>query len=138
MATFLYNMDGSNRPPIVRNMGIANNQTLVRGDIVDLSGGLVAKAGTATGRVLGVMAEAITTLTAAASAQVYIAQPSQVWQQTASANVTSLVLDGMRTYDLNAAGNLNTTDTTGGSLQIVGVSSPNTEAEVTFSACVFA
>ena len=48
MATFQYNMDGSNRPPVVRRMSVAASQTIARGDVLDLSSGDVARASTAT------------------------------------------------------------------------------------------
>ena len=139
MATFQYNMDGSNRPPVVRRMSVAASQTIARGDVLDLSSGDVARASTATGRVVGVAAEAVTS---AASGnffvQVYIATPTQVWQHVTSASAATLILNGTRSYDFNASNQINVADSSGGSVQFVGPGSATTMPDITFANCVFA
>lgn len=140
--TWVYrrNMAGGNYPPVKREMTVAVSQTLVRGDIVVLSGttGHVAKAGDGTALVVGVMDEAVTTnASTTQTAVVQIATPSQVWRGTADANASGGVLNGTRTYDMDADGDLDFADTAGGSIQIIGTVDSNTDVEIQFTACVF-
>ena len=139
--SFLYrrNMAGGNYPPEKRVMTIAVSQTLKRGDVVILASGAITKAGDAAARIVGVMDEDIKTDSSNKGlASVQIATPTQIWRGTASASASALVLDGTRSYDLNASQQVNVADTTGGSLQILGTVDSNLDVEVQFTSCVFA
>ena len=135
-AVFRQSLGGGNLPPAISKFPVAATQTLVVGDVVVLTSGQVAKAGNGTGRVLGVMAQISTTASAGTLVDVYVAQPNQLWQMTASADATSHVL-AARTYDLNSAQAVNVADTTGGCLQIKSLLATTTSVLVAFTATEF-
>jgi hypothetical protein len=137
MANFQYrkNMNGSNATPATMIVPIGDSQTLVVGDAVVLSSGKAVKAGNGTGRVLGIMAEDVTTGAGSTStAKIEVVTPSQVWEATASADATTYVLGG-RAFDLTSAQLVNVADTTGGSLQILELNDSTTNIFVQFTAC---
>jgi hypothetical protein len=136
---FAYRVTGANTVPVIIRLPVAATQTLVSGDAVVLSSGKVAKASTAFGRCLGVMAQTSTSAAEGTLVEIYVASPDQVWRATASADATSYVLDGTRTYDLNSSQVVNVADTTGGSIQILGlVNAVTTAIYINITACVFA
>lgn len=133
---FKKDLSGAEATPAYQYVPIADSQTLVAGDVVVLSSGKATKAGNGTGRVLGVMAENITTGASAGGplAKIWVTNPNQIWRGTASADATSHVLGG-RTYDLNASQQVNVGDTTGGCIQIVSlVEGVTTSVDVVFTA----
>lgn len=130
--TFKYNLDGSNNPPTVKKLPVAASQTLVVGDLVVLSSGQIAKASGSVTEVIGVMAEASTNAAAATMLQVYIIQPSQVWNATADASATSSVLQG-KAFDINSDQTIDIGDTAGGCIRIVETVSSATDVNVVFS-----
>lgn len=136
---FVYDASGRNSVPGKGFFPVAASQTLKVGDVVNLSSGRVAKAGDGTGRIVGVMTQDSTNATAGTLVEVAIAQPYFVYKGKSSADASALVLNGTRTYDLNASQQLNTADTTGGSLAIVGLQpgGGNTDVQVVFTQCVF-
>jgi hypothetical protein len=125
---FAYNLDGSNQPPSVMGLPIITGQTLKAGTPMILSSGQItpASAGTA-GRVVGVLAEDITTPVAGTLVDCYITTPSQVWRATASGDATSHVL-AAHTYDLTTSSVINVSDTTGGCVTIVALQPGSTTA----------
>ena len=134
--TFKKDLSGAEATPAWQYVPIADSQTLVVGDVVVLSSGKAAKAGNGTGRVLGVMAEDITTGSSAGGplAKIWVTNPNQIWRGTASADASSHVL-AARTYDLTSAQLVNVSDTTGGCLQIVSlVDGVTTSVDVVFTA----
>lgn len=140
MANFQYrkNMNGSNATPATMVVPIGDSQTLVVGDAVVLSSGKAVKAGNGTGRVLGIMAEDVTTgVSSTSTAKIEVVTPSQVWEATASADATTYVLGG-RAFDLNAAQAVNVADTTGGCIQILELNDSTTNIFVQFTACELA
>ena len=116
-AEFYSNLDGNNAVPAVRYFPVAASQTLLVGDVVVISSNKVTKAGAATGRVLGVMAQDSASASAGTLVAVYVARPTQLWRMTATADATSYVL-GSRTFDLNSSQLVDVADTTGGSIYI--------------------
>jgi hypothetical protein len=137
MATFMKDYS-TNKPPRIEQLPVAASQDISKGDVLVLSSGNVALAGDGTGEVVGVAAEDSSNAAAGTLVEVYIAQPSQVWEVAASADASSAVRDGTATYDLNASQQVNVADTTGGSLQIVGVDDgDNTVAHVQFTVCYY-
>lgn len=125
---YAYNLAGGNYPPVVRKLPVAASQTLVYGDAVVMSSGQIAKAGDGSGTIVGVVAEDSASAAAGTLVEVHIAQATQVWRATASADASALVLDGTATYDLTAAQLVNVADTTGGSLQIVDIDADDNTA----------
>lgn len=135
---FAYDMRPGNLTPIKHKLPVAATQTLVAGDAVVMSSGRVVKGGDGAGRVVGVMAQDSDGAAAGTLVDVWIVAPSQVWRGVASADASALVRDGERAYDLNASNEVNIADTTGGSLQIVGIGDSNTEVLVQFTSCFYA
>lgn len=138
MANFEYvkNLNGSNMPPAIIQLPVADSQTLVRGDAVVLSSNKIQKGSTSFGSCIGIMAEDITTGSSAGGplADVYVVTPSQLWRATASGDATSHVL-GAATYDLNSSQVVNVSDTSGGSIQIVALKDSTTDILVRFDVC---
>lgn len=132
---YAYDLRGGNQVPIVKDFPIADSQTLEAGDLVVISSGKLAKAGNGTGRVFGVMAEAVTTGASAGGplAKVQVSQPGQVWRAVASADATSHVL-AARTYDVNSSQAVNVADTTGGCIEIVALGATTNDVYVIFTA----
>lgn len=131
---FVENLDGQNSVPVIRSLPVATTQTLVVGDAVVLSSGQVAKASTTFGRCLGVMAEASASQTAGTLVRVYVTTPTQVWRAVATADASSHVL-AARTYDLNSSQQVNVSDTSGGSIQIIKTDSSVTDVLIQFTEC---
>lgn len=135
---FAYSLAGGNFPPVLRKLPVAASQTIAKGDALIMSSGKVAKGGAAIGEVVGVAAQASDGAAAGTLIEVEIAMPWQVWRATASADATSVVLNGTETYDLTSAQVVDVADTTGGSLQIVDIdASVNTAIYVQFMSCFF-
>lgn len=135
---FKRNLAGGNFPPVIMELPVAATQTLVVGDAVVMSSSQIAKAGAASGVVVGVMAEDSTTQAAGTMVEVEIAMPWQVWEAVATADATNYVLDGTHTYDLTSAQLVDVADTTGGSLAIIGIDADdNTLIEIQFTDCFF-
>lgn len=141
MANFEYvkNLNGSNMPPAIIQLPVADSQTLVRGDAVVLSSNKIQKGSTSFGSCIGIMAEDITTGSSAGGplADVYVVTPAQLWRATASGDATSHVL-GVATYDLNSSQVVNVSDTSGGCIQIVGLKDSTTDILVRFDVCELA
>lgn len=136
---FAYDLSGNNQPPAIKKLPVAASQTLVKGDVVVMSSGKVAKGGAAVGEVVGVMAEASASAAAGTLVEVKIAMPWQVWRATATADASSVVRDGTETYDLTSAQLVDVADTTGGSLQIVDIDPDvNTSIYIQFMSCFYA
>jgi hypothetical protein len=117
---FAMNFNGGNFPPVVRDLPVAATQTLVKGDLVVLSGGKVAKAGTSVTGILGVMAEDSDGAAAGTMVAVYLARPGHVWRATADADATSHVLAAIA-YDINSDQTVDVGDNSNGALSIVGL-----------------
>ena len=131
---FAYNLDGSNSTPVKKKFPVAATQTLLVGDLVELSSGKIAKCGDATPRVFGVMAEDSSSAAAGTLVQVYVAQPGQVWRAIADADATTHVLAG-RAYDINVTTQtVDVGDAAAGCIQIVELGSANTDVYVAFTA----
>lgn len=141
MANFEFNsnLNGSNMPPAIILLPVADSQTLKRGDAVILSSNKIQKGSTTFGSCIGIMAEDITTGASAGGpmAEVFVVTPSQLWQATASADATSYVL-GAATFDLTSAQLVNVADTTGGCIQIVALDGSTTTILVRFDVCELA
>jgi len=136
---FAYDLSGNNRPPAVRRLKVAASQTLVKGDAVIMSSGLIAKGGAAIGEVVGVMAQDSDGAAEDTLVEVEIAMPWHVWRAVATADATSVVLNGTEAYDLTTAQLVDVADTTGGSLQIIDIDADdNTAIWVQFMSCFFA
>ena len=136
---FAYSLAGGNFPPVVLKLPVAASQTLVIGDAVIMSSGRVTKGGAAIGEVVGVMAQDSASQAVGTLVDVEIVMPHQVWRAVASANATSVVRDGIETYDLTAAQLVDPADTTGGSLQIIDIDpNDNTRIWVQFMSCFYA
>jgi hypothetical protein len=131
--TFAYNLNGENSVPVVKTLPVKDGQTIAVGDALVIDTNAVAKAGATFGECVGVAMEAVTSASGD-SIEVAIAQPSQVWKATASADATSHVL-GVATYDLTAAQLINVADTTGGSVRIVELGDSVTDVRVVFAVC---
>ena len=137
--TFRRNQNGSNITPQRGRFPVGASQDLKLGDLVVWHNNRVQKAGTPLGRVMGVMADASDSVSAGTLVDVDIVTPSQVWRGTASAAATSHVNNNTRSYDINAAQQVNLADTTGGSIQIVGIDEDtNTAIDVQFTECYWA
>lgn len=135
---FAYSMAGGNFPPVIMKLPVAASQTLVVGDVVIMSSGRVTKGGAAIGEVVGVMAQASASQAVGTLVEVEIALPWQVWRATATADATSVVRDGIETYDLTAAQLVDVADTTGGSLQIIDIdANVNTAIFIQFMSCFY-
>lgn len=136
---FAYNLGGGNFPPVIRRLPVAASQELAYGDAVLMSSGQLVKAGDGSGRVVGIMGQDAPELAANTLVEVHLVQPWHVWRGTASANATTHVLNGVRTYDLADNTQLvNLADTSGGSLQIIAIEpDDNTAVYVQFLAAFF-
>lgn len=134
---FAFNLGGGNLTPARHKLPVAATQTLVRGDALVMSSGRVAKAGAASGVVVGIMAQDSDGAAGGTLVEVDIVTPEQVWEATATADATAVVLNGTLTYDLTAAQLVDVADTTGGSLTIVGLKDSVTNIFVQFTACFF-
>jgi len=136
---YAYDMSGNNQPPAIRKLPVAASQTLVKGDALIMSSGQLAKAGAASGEIVGVAAQDSTLAAAGTLIEVYIAMPWQVWRATATADATSVVRNGTEAYDLTSAQLVDVADTTGGSLQIVDIDADvNTSIYIQFMSCFYA
>lgn len=127
---FAYDVSGGNLPPAIDSFPVAAAQTLKVGDMVQLSGQQVIKGNNGFGRCLGVMAQDAASLTAGTKVRVYVSRPGQVWKGKASADASTHVLNGTRTYDLNASQQFNVADTTGGSLAAIKLGDTVTDVYV--------
>lgn len=137
-AEFAFNLGGGNQPPVVMKLPVAAAQTIVVGDVLVMSSGLVAKGGAAIGEIVGVAAQNSDGATAGTLIEVEIAIPWHVWRMVATADATSYVRDGTETYDLNSSQQVNVADTTGGSLQIIALDpASNTIVYVQFMSCFY-
>jgi hypothetical protein len=135
---FAYSLAGGNFPPVIRKLPVAATQTIVVGDVLIMSSGKLAKGGAAIGEVVGIAAEDSASQAAGTLIEVEIIMPWHVYRATATADATSVVLNGTETYDLNSSQVVDVTDTTGGSLQIIGVDAAvNTAIFVQFMSCFF-
>jgi len=135
---YAFSMLGEVAPPIIRKLPVAASQTLVAGDAVVMSSGKVAKAGGGAGTIVGVMAQASASATAGTLVEVQICHRAQVWRAVATADATSVVLNGTATYDLTSAQLVDVADTTGGSLQVIGLQDGSTtEIYIQFRTCFF-
>jgi hypothetical protein len=136
---YAYSFAGGNFPPVVRKLPVAASQTIVVGDALIMTSGQLVKGGAAIGEVVGIAAEASANAAANTLIEVEIVMPWQVWRAVATADATSVVLNGTETYDLTAAQLVDVADTTGGSLQIIGMDpSSVTSIYVQFMSCFFA
>lgn len=135
---YAYSLAGGNFSPVIRKLPVAATQTIVVGDALIMSSGQLAKGGAAIGEVVGIAAEASASQAAGTLIEVEIVMPWQVWRAVATADATSVVLNGTETFDLTAAQLVDVADTTGGSLQIIGMDPASvTEIYVQFMSCFF-
>lgn len=138
-AEFAFSLGGGNQPPVTMKLPVAATQTIVVGDVLIMSSGKVAKGGAAIGELVGVAAQNSDGAAAGTLIEVEIAMPWHVWRMTATADATSVVLNGTETYDLTSAQLVDVADTTGGSLQIIALDpASNTKVYVQFMSCFFA
>lgn len=134
---FDHNLDGSNNLPARAKFPVAASQTLVPGDAVVLSSGQLVKASTSCGSVSGVMVGSSTNAAANTLIEIFVVKKSQVWRAQTDADATNYVLKS-QTQDLNSSQQLVVADTTGGSLQILGLGATTTDVFCNFCVCDFA
>ncbi len=130
---FAYNLNGANTVPVVQPHPVAGSETLVIGDLVDLTSTEITKAGASTATVFGVMMEISTTQTAGTLVQVARIQRGQVWRATADADATGAVL-GAQLYDINVTTQeVDIGDSANGCIFIEKLGDANTDVYVSFS-----
>lgn len=135
---FAFSLASNDITPAIRDYPVAASQSLREGDPVKLVSGQVVKGGDGFGRCLGVMAHDSINATANTRVRVRMALSFQIWRAKSTADASALANNGTRTYDLNASLQVNTADTTGGCIQIVGISGPtNTDVYVAFTTTEF-
>ena len=135
---FAFALASNDITPATRDYPVAASQSLREGDPVKLVSGQVTKGGDGFGRALGVMAQDSINAAANTRVRVRIALTFQVWRAKSTADASALINNGTRTYDLNSSLLVNTADTTGGCIQIVGlVGSSNTDVYVAFTSTEF-
>ena len=134
---FVRNQAGGNFPPLRIMLPVNASETLKYGDAVSLNtDGKITRAATATSRFLGVMAQDSNNAAGGALVNVFIAMPFHVWRASASADASTHVNNGTRSYDINATQQVDVADTTGGVIQIVDIDeSSNTTVDIQFTAC---
>jgi len=130
---FAYSLSNPGEVPAIEMLPVATSQTLKAGDPVAVSGGQVVIGGNGFGRMLGVMAQDATSLSANTLVAVQVDQPGFVWRATATADASGHIMDA-RTYDLDSSQHVNISDTTGGCFEIVKVGSSNTQVYVVATA----
>jgi type IV secretory pathway VirB9-like protein len=129
---FAYMLDGSQGVPAVHPFPVAATQTLVVGNLVILSSGLVTKASASVVAGLGIMAQASTTAAEGTLVKVYPILPGQVWRATADADATTHVL-AAALYDINSDQTVDVGDASGGSIMIIKLGNSVTSVYVTFT-----
>ncbi len=134
---FVRNVDGSNNPPAIAKFPVATTQTLVAGDAVVLSSGQLIKASTSCASVSGVMAQDSTTQAAGTLVSIFVTKRSQVWAAAADADATTYVLKS-QTQDISSGQVVVVADTSGGSLQILGLGATTTDVYINFCVNDFA
>lgn len=128
---FVRNLDGTNNPPAIAKFPVAASQTLVPGDAVVLSSGQLIKATVACGSVSGVMAQTSTTQAANTLVDIFVTKKSQIWAAASDADATTYVLKS-QTQDISSGQVVVVADTSGGSLQIIGLGATTTDVLIQF------
>jgi hypothetical protein len=140
---FVGTLDGSNNPPVVKDLTLGETTDYLVGDIVAIqSDGYADKLTASIGEVTGVMQEKVTGASAGVTkGKVAIVTRHQIWRCSMDAASTSAVVGYTKTVDVADQNTIDADDISNGSLIAWDVSKTDSDgnilAEVVFADTTF-